>query len=178
MRSATSSIGSTEPIQAATCLKDAEDIYALADTHPGRLQTAIPYDFYPEKEWRDDLEWGATELYDALSAGPVPAGTPNTDAMYYLRQAAHWAHAYITGPYDADDTLNLYDVTGLAHFELYKAIEHAGNPERPRGHQGRSSSADLASSSTRRSRRATRIRSDSDSRGTRSTRPATARALS
>jgi endoglucanase len=118
----------TEPTQAATCLKDAEDIYALADTHPGRLQTAIPYDFYPEKEWRDDLEWGATELYDALSAGPVPAGVPSSNAMYYLRQAAHWAHAYITGPYDAADTLNLYDVTGLAHFELYKAIEHAGNP--------------------------------------------------
>ena len=118
----------TEPAQAATCLEDAEDVYALANTHPGRLQTAIPYDFYPEKEWRDDLEWGATELYDALSAGPVPAGVPNTNAMYYLRQAAHWARAYITGPYDAADTLNLYDVTGLAHFELYKAIEHAGNP--------------------------------------------------
>ncbi len=118
----------TEPTQAATCLKDAEDIFALADTHPGRLQTAIPYDFYPEKEWRDDLEWGATEIYDALSAGPVPAGVPNTNAMAYLRQAAHWAHAYITGPYDAADTLNLYDVTGLAHFELYNAIEHAGNP--------------------------------------------------
>jgi endoglucanase len=118
----------TEPAKAATCLKDAEDIFALADTHPGKLETAIPYDFYPEKEWRDDLEWGATELYDALSAGPVPAGMPQTDAMYYLRQAAHWAHAYITGPYDAADTLNLYDVTGLAHFELYHAIAHAGNP--------------------------------------------------
>ena len=118
----------TEPAQAATCLKNAEDIFALADTHPGRLQTAIPYGFYPEKEWRDDLEWGATELYDAVSAGPVPAGTPNADPMYYLRQAAHWARAYITGPYDAADSLNLYDVTGLAHFELFRAIEHAGNP--------------------------------------------------
>jgi len=118
----------TEPNQAATCLKDAEDVYPLADTHPGQLQTAIPYDFYPETEWRDDLEWGATELYDALSAGPVPPGMPKTNAMYYLRQAAHWAHAYITGPNDAADTLNLYDVTGLAHFELYNAIEQSGNP--------------------------------------------------
>jgi endoglucanase len=118
----------SEPNQAATCLKDAEDVYALADTHPGQLQTAIPYDFYPETEWRDDLEWGATELYDALSAGPVPPGMPMTNAMYYLRQAAHWAHAYITGPNDAADTLNLYDVTGLAHFELYNAIEQSGNP--------------------------------------------------
>jgi endoglucanase len=48
--------------------------------------------------------------------------------MYYLRQAAHWAHAYITGPHDAADSLNLYDVTGLAHFELARAIGHAGNP--------------------------------------------------
>jgi endoglucanase len=118
----------TEPKQAATCLKDAEDVYALANTHPGQLQTAIPYDFYPETEWRDDLEWGATELYDALSEGPVPAGMPDTNAMYYLRQAARWAHAYITGPNDAADTLNLYDVTGLAHFELYNAIERAANP--------------------------------------------------
>jgi endoglucanase len=116
----------TEPTQAATCLKDGEDVFALADTYPGRLQTAIPYDFYPEREWRDDLEWGATELYDAVEAGPVPAGIPQTDAAYYLKQAAHWAHAYITGPNDAADTLNLYDVSGLAHFELYDAIERAG----------------------------------------------------
>ncbi|MFI5287126.1 MAG: glycoside hydrolase family 9 protein [Candidatus Dormibacteria bacterium] len=118
----------TEPAQAAACLKDGEDVFALANTHPRRLQTAVPYSFYPEKEWRDDLEWGATELYDALSAGPVPAGVPTTDAMYYLRQAAHWAHGYITGPNDAADSLNLYDVSGLAHFDLYRAIEHAGDP--------------------------------------------------
>jgi endoglucanase len=118
----------TEPAQAATCLTDAEDIFALADTHPGRLQTAIPYDFYPETEWRDDLEWGATELYDALSAGPVPASVPHSEAMSYLRQAARWAHEYIVGPNDAADSLNLYDVTGLAHFELDRAIAHAGNP--------------------------------------------------
>ncbi|HEY6782867.1 MAG TPA: glycoside hydrolase family 9 protein, partial [Candidatus Dormibacteraeota bacterium] len=118
----------THPVQAATCLKNAEDVFALADTHPGRLQTVIPFGFYPEKEWRDDLEWGATELYDALSAGPVPAGIPNADPMYYLGKAAHWARAYINGPYDATDTLNLYDVSGLAHFELSRAIERAGTP--------------------------------------------------
>ena len=31
--------------------------------------TAAPFDFYPETEWRDDLELGATELYFALHAG-------------------------------------------------------------------------------------------------------------
>ncbi len=118
----------TEPVQAATCLKDAEDVFSLADVHPGRLQTALPFGFYPEREWRDDLEWGATELYDAVAARPVPAGIPNPDPMYYLRQAAHWAHAYITGPYDAANSLNLYDVSGLAHFELYGALRRDGDP--------------------------------------------------
>jgi endoglucanase len=118
----------TQPARAARCLTDAEHIFDLADTHPGRLQTAIPFGFYPETEWRDDLEWGATELYDALAVAPAPPGVPHTNAMYYLRQAAHWAHAYISGPNDAADTLNLYDVTGLAHFDLYRAIQQAGDP--------------------------------------------------
>ncbi len=115
----------SEPAQAATCLRDAEHIFDLANTHPGRLQTAIAFDFYPEVEWRDDLEWGATELYDALSEGAVPGGLPHEHAAYYLQQAAHWAHEYITGPHDAADTLNLYDVSGLAHFELYRALQQA-----------------------------------------------------
>ena len=78
----------------------------------------IPFDFYPETEWRDDLELGATELAFALAAGGLPAGLPHTDPRFYLRAAAHWANAYITGPNDAADTLNLYDVSGLAHYEL------------------------------------------------------------
>src|SRR5947209_18418531 len=40
----------------------------------------------------------------------------------------HWAHAYITGPNAAADTLNLYDVSGAAHYELYNALTKAGNP--------------------------------------------------
>ena len=111
------------------CLLSAEHIFDLANTAPtGNLLTAIPWSFYPESEWRDDMEWGATELYFALQgcgascpAGPHPAS-------YYLQQAAHWANAYITGPNDAGDTLNLYDVSGLAHFELYRALGLAGNP--------------------------------------------------
>ena len=34
----------------------------------------------------------------------------------------------MTGPEDAADTLNLYDVSGLAHYDLYRAIAQAGNP--------------------------------------------------
>jgi hypothetical protein len=87
-----------------------------------------PWGFYPEKEWRDDLELGAVELYFALAAGRPPAGLLHADPGYYLSRAADWAHAYITDPNDRTDTLNLYDVSGLAHFELYRAIALAGKP--------------------------------------------------
>lgn len=112
------------------CLLAAEHVFDLANTAPtGNLLTAGPFDFYPEVEWRDDLELGATELYFALQgATNLPPNLPHTNPMYYLAAAATWANAYITGPNDAADTLNLYDVSGLAHFELYRAIVLAGNP--------------------------------------------------
>jgi endoglucanase len=112
-------------------LLSAEHIFDLANTAPsGNLLTAGPFDFYPEIEWRDDLELGATELYFALQgATNLPQGLPHTDPMYYLTKAATWANAYIKGPNDAADTLNLYDVSGLAHYELYRAIVLAGNPQ-------------------------------------------------
>src|SRR5215510_11556426 len=114
---------------ATRCLLAAEHIFDLANTSPtGNLLSVIPFSFYPENEWRDDLELGATELYFAVAGGGLPAGLPHTDPLFYLGQAAHWANAYITGPNDAADTLNLYDVSGLAHYELYRAIAQAGNP--------------------------------------------------
>jgi endoglucanase len=103
-------------------------VFELANTHPRRLTTVIPYDFYPETEWRDDLELGATELADALARGPLPRGLPHArSAYYYLRKATWWARAY-EHQSDAGDTPNLYDVSGLADYELYKAIERAGDP--------------------------------------------------
>jgi endoglucanase len=119
----------SDPAYADRCLLSAEHIFDLANTAPsGNLLTVIPFSFYPESEWRDDLELGATELYFAVQAGGLPAGLPHTDPTFYLTAAARWANAYITGPGDASDTLNLYDVSGLAHYELYRAIGLAGNP--------------------------------------------------
>jgi endoglucanase len=120
----------SDPEYAHQCLLSAEHVFDLADTDPTqRLLTAGPFDFYPETEWRDDLELGATELYFALrGAVNLPPNLPHTDPMFYLRKAATWANAYINGPNDAADTLNLYDVSGLAHFELYRAMVLAGNP--------------------------------------------------
>jgi endoglucanase len=120
----------SNPTYANQCLSSAEHIFDLANTAPsGNLLTVAPFSFYPETEWRDDLELGATELYFAVQSCGTSCPAPNLHpASYYLQQAASWANAYITGPNDAADTLNLYDVSGLAHFELYRAISLAGNP--------------------------------------------------
>ena len=120
---------SSNAAYANQCLTSAEHIFDLANTAPsGNLLTAIPFSFYPETEWRDDMEWGATELYFAVQGCGSSCPINLHPASYYLQQAAHWANAYITGPNDAADTLNLYDVSGLAHFELYRAFSLAGNP--------------------------------------------------
>jgi endoglucanase len=137
---------STNSALANRCLKNAEDIFALADTSysdpaPGVgsgtcqkcLLTVSPFDGYPETVWEDDMELGATELYFALQAAgdqQLPLALPQTDPDYYLRQAAQFAAGYVKNVYDAGytDTLNLYDVSGLAHFELYRAMQAAGNP--------------------------------------------------
>jgi endoglucanase len=119
----------SHPALADRCLRSAEHIFALANTHPrGHLLTAIPWDFYPETEWHDDLELGAVELADAVAdaSRALPAGLPHSSPRYYLRVASRWAHAYIT--HATSDTLNLYDVSGLAHYELYRAIGRFGDP--------------------------------------------------
>ena len=120
----------TRPELAARCLLAGEHIFELANTEPhGNLLTAVPFGFYPETEWRDDLELGATELAIALSSGAtLPAGLPHTQSLYYLEQAARWASSYISHNGGEGEGLNLYDVSGLAHFELARALRAAGNP--------------------------------------------------
>jgi endoglucanase len=120
----------TEPELASRCLRAGEHIFDLAETDPtGRLLTTFPYSFYPETEWRDDLELGASELSIALAdASGLPSGLPHTEARYYLEQAAHWAHAYIARSGTEGEGLNLYDVSGLADFELVRALRREGDP--------------------------------------------------
>jgi len=85
----------TDPAFANRCLVAGTHIFDLANTNPGQLTTYVPFSFYPETEWRSDLELGAAELYLAMaSGGTLPAGLPH-DAPHYLQQAAHWASAYM-----------------------------------------------------------------------------------
>jgi endoglucanase len=120
----------SRPELASRCLLAAEHIFELANTNPhGHLLSAIPFGFYPESEWRDDLELGATELAIALSStAALPAGLPHTQPLYYLEEAARWASAYIAHNRGGGEGLNLYDVSGLAHFELVRALRQTGFP--------------------------------------------------
>jgi endoglucanase len=112
--------------KADACLVSAAHVFELANENPsGPLLTASPHDYYPETEWRDDLELGATEIYRALASLKSPPGGVPHPASYYLDRAAHWAHQYLQVA-SGSDTLNLYDVSALAHRELYQAIDGAG----------------------------------------------------
>jgi endoglucanase len=124
----------SDPAYANQCLFAAEHVFDLAKTAsvPSYPLTATPggaNGYYPEQSWQDDLELGATELYFAVAKGNLPAGLPHTDPGFYLQKAASWAKAYINwSANNGSEPLNLYDVSGLAHYELYNAITQAGNP--------------------------------------------------
>ena len=105
-----------DPGYAGRCLREAQTVYSLASTHwKGQLLTTLPWDFYPETSWKDDMMLGATELAIARRE----AGRPDTA---YLRDAASWASAWIHSKQALSDTLNLYDVSALADYELDLAL--------------------------------------------------------
>jgi endoglucanase len=129
----------TDVAKANQALKSAEDILGLADlsyadpaTDSRKLLTIIPFDGYGEQVWDDDMAFGATELYFALksagSARNLPGNLPDRNAAHYLSRAAHFASRYNALPATDKDTLNLYDVGSLENFELYRAMDLAGNP--------------------------------------------------
>jgi endoglucanase len=108
------------------CLLAAEHIFDLADTSPGgELLTSAPHDFYGETEWRDDMEFAATELYFATRKEHLPEGLPHNDSRFYLQAATRWASAYIHNGSKPSVDLGRADISGLAHFELYRGVEEA-----------------------------------------------------
>jgi endoglucanase len=95
---------SSDPALASRCLRAARHVYRLADRHPGPLLSVSPHDFYPEESWQDDMELGAAELGRRADAG-------------------RFARAWIRSSFDGGDTLNLYDVSALAHYELRRQLK-------------------------------------------------------
>ncbi len=105
----------TDPAKARDQLREAQALYARADTAspPRRLVTALPHAFYPESVWQDDMELGAAEIARAAALLGEPATA-------YLEASAHWAKHYLRA--GSTDTLNLYDVGALAHASLADAM--------------------------------------------------------
>jgi endoglucanase len=120
------------------CLTQGQHVLAQAKTHlRGRQTTTQPWDYYAEDSWLDDLEYGAVELYLGLSAPGAPAPvTPGRTPRFYLALASRFADRYVRSPYDGEDTFNLYDVSALAHEELYAAIGPSGGAGLPIGRLG------------------------------------------
>ena len=103
----------SDPDYADACLQNARTIFSSAETkNVTDLLSVSPHGFYPESEWRDDLELGAVELYKADSL----AGGERADD--YLAQAAHWAKAYIDSDTSGYEMFTGYDMSTLAHAEL------------------------------------------------------------
>lgn len=116
-----------------TCWHRATSVLALARTRHVRAQvTASPRDYYPEDEWRDDLEWANTEV--ARAATVVPGASAHRRP--YARAAARWAAAYRDHGADGGDTFTLYDVSALAHADLAALVPQGGGPGWALGRRG------------------------------------------
>lgn len=103
------------PTKARRYLETAAQIYAQAKTTGvSQLVTSLPFAFYPESAWRDDLELGAAEL--ALAAQKLH----DPRARTWLQKADYWAGQYLEHE-AGGDTFNLYDVSALAHTDLIRA---------------------------------------------------------
>jgi hypothetical protein len=102
----------SDPAFAARCLRAAQTAYQLGYDHR-KVVTTNPFDFYPEKTWADDMEWGAAQLYRTTQRG------------MYLDQAL--AFSKQAGP--AGEAPNVYSAHLFAHAALYR---HAPTADKAR----------------------------------------------
>ncbi|MCX5562977.1 glycoside hydrolase family 9 protein [Streptomyces sp. NBC_00038] len=108
----------TDPEEAQGWLDKAAAVYDLADTahDPDKpLVTAFPGAFYPEDSWQDDMEFGGAEL--ALAARELGDDRESD----WADAAAGWARAYLDS--DVKGTLNVADVSALAHVDLATVLD-------------------------------------------------------
>ncbi len=117
----------SDPAYADRCLLAGQTLYDDAATRwRGPLAGSVPTAYYLEPQWRDDMELAAIELYLAsLLAHAVQIPHPNP--YDYLKSASSWADGYMSSRLAGEDSLNLYDVAPLAHYDLYRAMVATGH---------------------------------------------------
>ena len=110
------------------CLLSAEHIFDLANTAPrGNLLTAGPLDFYPEVEWRDDLEW-ARRVVLRTARRNKPAARLASYQPVLLAAGGDLGECLYQGTQRRSRHIKSLRRKWLAHYELYRAIVLAGNP--------------------------------------------------
>ena len=113
----------SDPAFAHRCLLAGQQLYDRASQHwTGALVSAIPFEFYGEDEWRDDMELAAAELYLGTAGHLIYGALPHREPYDYVEPAASWADAYMSNRGGGTDSLNLYDVASLAHYDLYRVM--------------------------------------------------------
>lgn len=112
----------SDPAYAHRCLLAGQQVYQhAAKDWRGPLAGSVPTSYYGEPEWRDDMELAAIELYLATRSVRT-RDLPHRERYDYLEPAATWADAYMSAPDAGQDSLNLYDVSALAHSDLYRVM--------------------------------------------------------
>lgn len=97
---------------AAKCLAAAESAFELGLANP-KVVSTLPFDFYPEKTWADDMEWGAAQLF------------ATTGRRKYLDQAL----SFSKDAGAAGEVPSVYSAHAVAHMALFP---HAPTSDRKR----------------------------------------------
>ena len=104
-----------DTVDARVYLRAAKQVYAMGRKQPGHDE-GIPYSAryrYHEITWKDDMEWGATELYKM------------THMAAYLQQAKTYAREIGSTSWMGRDTTlhyEYYPFMNLGHYELFPLV--------------------------------------------------------
>jgi hypothetical protein len=117
----------SDPPYAQRCLDAGESLYdAAAKSWTGPLAGSVPRSYYSQPEWRADMELAAIELHLSTRALGAP-DPPHSGMDDYLQQATFWADQYTSSSRAGQDSLNIYDLSGIAHFDLYREMVATGH---------------------------------------------------
>lgn len=117
----------SDPAYAHRCLLAGQTLYAAAaKSWRGPLAGSEPSSYYAEPGWRDDMELAAIELYLATLYIRTP-DLLHREPYDYLEPASSWADKYMSSRGAGQDSLNLYDVAPVAHYDLYRVMVATGN---------------------------------------------------